>query len=152
MVDQLTTGLGDVVDRTLALVRAGRKLRIVTDHGWLLMPGGLPTCECVLPVIEVAPLAPPREVRIVSAAWQGLRLRVVVSDGADLRALRTLDLSGVGDALLEEIGIGNALYLYDTINRIDVPPSVLHRKFVAKCEGRSGGADALPEADGAGAE
>lgn len=148
MVDQLATSLRDVVDRTLALVRTGRKVRIVTDHGWLLLPGGLPTCaldsglvepqskrsrcalvkptattsylqlpwswngevyvatasgahaflasqeyahggispqECVLPVIEVAPLAPPREVRIVSAAWQGLRLRVVVSDAADLR-------------------------------------------------------------------
>ena len=27
-------------DRALQLVRAGRSVRIVTDHGWLLMPGG----------------------------------------------------------------------------------------------------------------
>lgn len=38
------------------------------------------------------------------------------------RALRTLDLSRIGEALLAEVGIGNALYLYDTMNRIDLPP------------------------------
>ncbi len=38
------------------------------------------------------------------------------------RAFRTLDLSRIGAALQEEIGVGNALYLYDTLNRIDLPP------------------------------
>jgi MscS family membrane protein len=38
------------------------------------------------------------------------------------RAFRTLDLSRIGEALLEEIGIGDALYLFDTMNRIDLPP------------------------------
>ncbi len=168
MVDQLATGLRDVVDRTLALVRAGRKVRIVTDHGWLLLPGGLPTCaldsglvepdgkrsrcaqikpaattsylqlpwswnrdvyvaaasgahaflagqeyahggispqECVLPVIEVAPLAPTREVRIVSAAWQGLRLRVVVSDAADLRIDLRAGSSSSGPSLAKGMAV-----------------------------------------------
>ena len=47
--------------------------------------GGVSPQECVLPVIEVAPLAPPRDVTIVECGWEGLRLRVVVSGGADLR-------------------------------------------------------------------
>jgi hypothetical protein len=31
-----------VADRVLQLARSGRRVRVVTDHGWLLMPGGLP--------------------------------------------------------------------------------------------------------------
>jgi hypothetical protein len=42
MVDQLTIGLRNLADRVAALVGAGRRVRIVTDHGWLLLPGGLP--------------------------------------------------------------------------------------------------------------
>src|SRR5687767_118618 len=38
------------------------------------------------------------------------------------RALRTLDLRDVGDALLAEIGFGEAIYLLETLNRIDLPP------------------------------
>jgi MscS family membrane protein len=38
------------------------------------------------------------------------------------RALRTLDLRGVGEALLVEVGLGEALYLLETLNRIDLPP------------------------------
>jgi hypothetical protein len=148
MVHQLDNVLRDVADRALLLARSGRKLRIVTDHGWLLMPGGLPTCvldaglvepqgkrsrcaivkseattcylqlswswnidvyiaaaagarvflggheyahggvspqECVLPVIDVTPLAPTRELTIKSVIWQGLRLRVIADGAADLR-------------------------------------------------------------------
>ena len=33
---------GDTADCILDLVHSGRELRVVTDHGWLLMPGGLP--------------------------------------------------------------------------------------------------------------
>ena len=60
----------------------------------------------------------------VEAAYRRWRLRESrqETEVEIRRALRTLDLSGVGDALLEEIGIGNALYLYDTMNRIDLPP------------------------------
>jgi hypothetical protein len=33
--------LQEVAETVLPLTRQGRKVRIVTDHGWLLMPGGL---------------------------------------------------------------------------------------------------------------
>ena len=46
MAEQVKVGLRDVADRVMSLARAGRQVRIVTDHGWLLVPGGL----------EVAPL------------------------------------------------------------------------------------------------
>lgn len=42
----LDTQLAQVVERVNELREAGwRKLRIVTDHGWLLLPGGLPKTE-----------------------------------------------------------------------------------------------------------
>ncbi|WP_304350213.1 BREX-1 system phosphatase PglZ type B [Comamonas testosteroni] len=38
--------LASVVERIQALCEAGwRKIRVVTDHGWLLLPGGLPKSE-----------------------------------------------------------------------------------------------------------
>lgn len=38
--------LADIVERLQALAEAGwRRFRIVTDHGWLLVPGGLPKAE-----------------------------------------------------------------------------------------------------------
>ena len=58
------------------------------------------------------------------AAYRRWRLREgrMATEVEVRRALRTLDLSRIGEALLEEIGIGDALYLYDTMNRIDLPP------------------------------
>ena len=42
----LDTQLSQVVERVGELCQAGwRKVRIVTDHGWLLIPGGLPKTE-----------------------------------------------------------------------------------------------------------
>lgn len=42
----LDTQLAQVVERVGELCQAGwRKVRIVTDHGWLLVPGGLPKSE-----------------------------------------------------------------------------------------------------------
>jgi hypothetical protein len=41
LVDALDKALRDVADITLRLARQGRQVRIVTDHGWLLVPGGL---------------------------------------------------------------------------------------------------------------
>lgn len=42
----LDTQLDQVVERVGELIEAGwMKVRIVTDHGWLLMPGGLPKSE-----------------------------------------------------------------------------------------------------------
>jgi hypothetical protein len=39
--------LVEVADIALRLARQGRRVRIVTDHGWLLMPGGLPQAQLV---------------------------------------------------------------------------------------------------------
>jgi len=37
---------GELADRIAALLAAGwREVRVVTDHGWLLLPGGLPKAE-----------------------------------------------------------------------------------------------------------
>lgn len=42
----MDTQLDQVVERVGELLDAGwRRIRIVTDHGWLLMPGGLPKAE-----------------------------------------------------------------------------------------------------------
>lgn len=42
----LDSQLDQVVERVSELVEAGwKRIRIVTDHGWLLMPGGLPKSE-----------------------------------------------------------------------------------------------------------
>lgn len=42
----LNTQLDQVVERVRELVEAGwKRVRVVTDHGWLLMPGGLPKSE-----------------------------------------------------------------------------------------------------------
>jgi hypothetical protein len=39
--------LDEVAEIALRLARQGRRVRVVTDHGWLLMPGGLPQAELV---------------------------------------------------------------------------------------------------------
>ena len=42
----LNSQLDQVVERVQELVEAGwKRVRVVTDHGWLLMPGGLPKSE-----------------------------------------------------------------------------------------------------------
>jgi hypothetical protein len=45
MADHISAGLSAVAAEALRLVRSGRRLRIATDHGWLLMPGGLPVAS-----------------------------------------------------------------------------------------------------------
>jgi hypothetical protein len=42
LAERLASGVQDTVDRVVQLVRTGRSVRVITDHGWLLMPGGLP--------------------------------------------------------------------------------------------------------------
>lgn len=42
MADSVAASLAAVAAQAAPLLRAGRRLRIVTDHGWLLLPGGLP--------------------------------------------------------------------------------------------------------------
>ncbi len=161
LAERLESGLRDSADFILQLAGSGRSIRIVTDHGWLLMPGGFvratldnglvetngkrtrcamvkataetsyltvpwswndkvliatatgaraffPTeeyahggispQECILPIIDVEPLgAVSQAISIKKAVWQGLRLRIEVDGGADLRVDVRLgpDTSGI---------------------------------------------------------
>ena len=52
LAERLASGVQDAADRVLQLVRAGRSVRIVTDHGWLLMPGGLPHAALDVGLVE----------------------------------------------------------------------------------------------------
>jgi len=45
MADGIGAALSAVAAEALRLARAGRRLRITTDHGWLLLPGGLPVAS-----------------------------------------------------------------------------------------------------------
>lgn len=50
---QMDLLLAEVKERVVSLVEAGwKKIRIVTDHGWLLLPGGLPKVELPSSVTE----------------------------------------------------------------------------------------------------
>ena len=52
LAERLSAGIRDAADRVLQLVRNGRSVRIVTDHGWLLMPGGLPLAALDVGLVE----------------------------------------------------------------------------------------------------
>jgi hypothetical protein len=53
LASQVNDDLERIVDRVQGLLTSGwRRIRIVTDHGWLLLPGGLPKVE--LPAYLVA--------------------------------------------------------------------------------------------------
>lgn len=43
--DQFPGALHPIVAEVVSLARAGRRVRIITDHGWLLLPGGLPVAR-----------------------------------------------------------------------------------------------------------
>jgi hypothetical protein len=45
MADGMGAALSEVAAEALRLAREGRRLRICTDHGWLLLPGGLPVAN-----------------------------------------------------------------------------------------------------------
>jgi hypothetical protein len=46
LVHQLSSEIEKIADRIVALLGAGwRRVRVVTDHGWLLMPDGLPKVD-----------------------------------------------------------------------------------------------------------
>lgn len=50
---RIKVGICNVVDVLVRLVHMGRNIRIVTDHGWLLMPGGLPKAELDSGLLEL---------------------------------------------------------------------------------------------------
>ncbi|OJF91481.1 hypothetical protein AX761_22355 [Rhizobium sp. 58] len=164
LAERLSAGIRDAADRVLQLVNSGRSVRVVTDHGWLLMPGGLPTAaldvglaepngkrtrcaivkqkaqtsylqvpwswnnevfiaaatgarsfyasyeyahggispqECILPVLEVAGTGVWSDVSVDRAAWEGLRLRVEISGGRDLRVDLRLGNETSGPTLIK---------------------------------------------------
>lgn len=45
LAERVSDGVAEIAELVLRLARQGRRVRIVTDHGWLLMPGGLPFAE-----------------------------------------------------------------------------------------------------------
>ncbi len=53
VVSQVDTEVETIVARINALLNAGwQKVRVVTDHGWLLLPGGLPKVEVPRYLVE----------------------------------------------------------------------------------------------------
>ena len=52
MADQIAQGIADCTAFILRLARAGRRVRVVTDHGWLLIPGGLQKAVLDIAVVE----------------------------------------------------------------------------------------------------
>ena len=162
--ERLSAGIRDAADRILQLVRSSRSVHIVTDHGWLLMPGGLPLAtldvglveangkrtrcamvkpnahtsylqvpwswndevfiaaatgarsfyasyeyahggispqECILPVLDVAGNGVQRDISIHRAIWEGLRLRVEVTGGADQHVDLRLGAETSGPTLIK---------------------------------------------------
>ncbi|GGC64298.1 hypothetical protein GCM10011504_48020 [Siccirubricoccus deserti] len=51
LAERVADGIAEVADVALRLARQGRPVRIVTDHGWLLMPGGLPQAELAVGLV-----------------------------------------------------------------------------------------------------
>ena len=45
MADQIERSLRHLSDELVSLAQQGKRVRVVTDHGWLLVPGGLPVLK-----------------------------------------------------------------------------------------------------------
>jgi len=84
-----------------------------------------PPAGALRPVDTSSPRATFQEFRDnLEDAYRQWRLRQgsVAPMRAARRTLRTLDLGNVSDTLAAEIALDAALYLYETTNRIDLPP------------------------------
>jgi hypothetical protein len=75
--------LSSLVQRVEALLAAGwQEVRVVTDHGWLLVPGGLPKCELPKYLVETrwgrcAAVKPTSNVELPCVPWfwaEGVRV------------------------------------------------------------------------------
>ena len=82
LAGHLSAGIRDTADRVLQLVASGRNLRIITDHGWLLMPGGLP--HAVLDVGLVEPDGKRTRCALVKANAQTSYLQIPWTWNADV--------------------------------------------------------------------
>lgn len=54
LAERVKDGLNEVAGIVLKLAQQGRRVRIITDHGWLLMPGGLPHAALTTGLAEPA--------------------------------------------------------------------------------------------------
>ncbi|MEB2363919.1 MAG: BREX-1 system phosphatase PglZ type B [Bryobacterales bacterium] len=53
LVHQLDVEVDRIADRAFSLIDSGwRRIRVVTDHGWLLLPGGLPKVDLAPYLVE----------------------------------------------------------------------------------------------------
>jgi len=80
--------IASLVDRIQALLDAGwREIRVVTDHGWLLVPGGLPKVEMPHYLVEsrwtrCGTLKPGAKVDLPTAPWYwNPDVRIVLAPG-----------------------------------------------------------------------
>jgi hypothetical protein len=75
LANRLAEEIACLVDRIECLLEAGwREIRVVTDHGWLLVPGGLPKVEMPYYLVETrwsrcGTLKPGAKVDLQTAPW-----------------------------------------------------------------------------------
>ncbi len=90
LAGQVAQSIDDAAQCILRLARAGRRVRVVTDHGWLLMPGGLPKATLGAGLTEpdekrtrYARLKPGATTNHAQAAWSwNLDVRLAMAPGA----------------------------------------------------------------------
>jgi hypothetical protein len=89
LVDEIEGELNRIARRVNALLQAGwAQVEIVTDHGWLLLPGGLPKVDLPAATVELkkgrcARLKPGASVTVPTLLWHWDRdVRIAVAPGA----------------------------------------------------------------------
>lgn len=80
--------IAGIEERTRGLLEAGwREVRIITDHGWLLLPGGLPKADIPLYLVEsrwtrCGTLKPGAKVELPTVPWHwNPEVRIAVAPG-----------------------------------------------------------------------
>ena len=118
LAGQVATEVGRVVDRALTLRAAGwGKLRIVTDHGWLLMPGGFTSVKLPSSVTETnwsraAVLSPGAAPELPWLPWYwDASVRIAMPPGAE--AFRAGDVYSHGglspqECVIPDISVGGS--------------------------------------------
>jgi hypothetical protein len=125
LAGQVATEVGRVVERALALRAAGwAKLRIVTDHGWLLMPGGFTSVKLPSSVAETnwsraAVLSPGAAAELPWLPWYwDASVRIAMPPGAE--AFRAGDVYSHGglspqECVTPDISVGGPGTMAGTI-------------------------------------
>lgn len=88
-VDDIDRELDDIAKRVKLLLDAGwRQIDVVTDHGWLLLPGGLEKVELPVAAVELkkgrcARLKPGADVAVPTVPWHWDKdVRIALAPGA----------------------------------------------------------------------